>query len=77
MQMQSTASSGLGKIQDLINDARCFEVVRSLRWPDGVLCSHCGNERVIKFDREVYVVAGHKGHLLAVKKQAARAEATA
>jgi len=50
--MKSTASAGLVKIQDLINDAKCFEVVRSLRWPKGVLCSHCGNERVIKFGRD-------------------------
>jgi transposase-like protein len=50
--MKSTASAGLVKIQDLINDAKCFEVVRSLRWPEGVLCSHCGNEHVIKFGRD-------------------------
>ena len=53
MQMKSTAGAGLVKIQDLINDAKCFEVVRSLRWPEGVLCPHCGDEHVIKFGREV------------------------
>jgi hypothetical protein len=36
-----TASTGLVKIQDLINDAKCFEVVRDLRWPEGVRCPHC------------------------------------
>ncbi len=50
--MKSAAGAGLVKIQDLINDAKCFEVVRSLRWPEGVLCSHCGNEHVIKFGRD-------------------------
>jgi len=52
MPVKSTASAGLVKIQDLINDAKCFEVVRSLRWPEGVLCPHCGNEHVIKFGRD-------------------------
>jgi hypothetical protein len=38
-----TASTGLVKIQDLINDAKCFEVVRDLRWPEGVRCPHCAD----------------------------------
>jgi transposase-like protein len=30
-------------IQRLIDNAKCFEVVRELRWPDGVvICPHCG-----------------------------------
>jgi len=30
-------------IQRLIDDAKCFEVVRDLRWPNGVvICPHCG-----------------------------------
>ena len=28
-------------IQSLIDDAKCFETVRTLRWPDGVSCPHC------------------------------------
>ena len=28
-------------IQSLIDDAKCFETVRSLRWPDGVQCPNC------------------------------------
>jgi transposase-like protein len=38
-------------ILNLIDDAKCFETVRSLRWPDGVSCPHCASSRVI-----------HKGH---------------
>ena len=26
------------KIQNLIEEVKCFETVRSLRWPDGVTC---------------------------------------
>ena len=28
------------KIQNLIEDLKCFETVRSRRWPDGVTCPH-------------------------------------
>jgi transposase-like protein len=28
-------------IQSLIDDAKCFETVRALRWPDGVCCPRC------------------------------------
>ena len=27
-------------LQSLIDDAKCFETVRTLRWPDGVRCPH-------------------------------------
>jgi transposase-like protein len=35
-------------IRDLIDDAKCFETVRALRWPDGVSCPHCASAAVIK-----------------------------
>ena len=28
-------------IRSLVDDARCYETVRRLRWPDGVRCAHC------------------------------------
>ena len=34
-------------ILNLIDDAKCFEAVRSLRWPDGVSCPHCASSQVI------------------------------
>jgi transposase-like protein len=36
------------KIQVLINDAKCFETVRAMRWPDGVRCPGCGGDEVTK-----------------------------
>ncbi|HZS04731.1 MAG TPA: transposase [Blastocatellia bacterium] len=35
------------RIDDLINDARCYQSVRQLRWPDGLRCvwCHSGNIR--------------------------------
>jgi transposase-like protein len=35
-------------IQNLVDDAKCFEVVRQLRWPDGVRCPTCGAAEVGK-----------------------------
>jgi transposase-like protein len=28
-------------VQTLIDDAKCFEIVRHMRWPDGITCPHC------------------------------------
>lgn len=37
-------------IQSLIDNARCYETVRNLRWPDKISCPHCccSNNNVIK-----------------------------
>lgn len=35
-------------IAGLIDDARCFEVVRELKWPNGVKCPHCGSSHIKK-----------------------------
>ena len=39
-------------IQNLIDDAKCFETVRQLRWPEGVVCPHCGASDVTKQGRD-------------------------
>jgi len=39
-------------IRDLIDDAKCFQTVRDLRWPDLVRCPHCSSEAVIKDGRD-------------------------
>ena len=39
-------------IQALIDDVKCYDTVRSLRWPDGVRCPDCGSDRVIKKGRD-------------------------
>ena len=36
------------KIQHLIDDAKCFQTVRELRWPSGVQCPHCQGRQVTK-----------------------------
>jgi transposase-like protein len=30
------------RIHDLVDDRLCYEKIRSLRWPQGVCCPHCG-----------------------------------
>ena len=40
------------QIQSLIDDAKCFETVRNLRWPDGVSCPHCDSFNITKQGRD-------------------------
>lgn len=35
-------------IHRLIDDAKCYEMVRELRWPNGVFCAHCESSQVVK-----------------------------
>ena len=39
-------------IQSLIDDAKCFETVRALRWPDGVYCPSCDSFEMTKQGRD-------------------------
>ena|SRR5258706_1908913 len=36
-------------IQHLIDDAKCYAVVRNMRWPEGVKCPQCRAGEVIKW----------------------------
>ena len=39
-------------LQHLIDDAKCYETVRELRWPEGVRCPHCESAQVSKQGRD-------------------------
>jgi len=39
-------------IRDLIDDAKCFQIVRDMRWPDLVTCPHCSSESVVRDGRD-------------------------
>ena len=39
-------------ILGIVDDAKCYEVVRGLRWPDGVRCPHCDASHVVKQGRD-------------------------
>jgi transposase-like protein len=36
------------KIQDLIDEEKCFETVRQIRWTAGVCCPHCDSPQVAR-----------------------------
>jgi transposase-like protein len=35
-------------IRSLIDDAKCYAVIRGLRWPNNVTCSNCNSEHVVR-----------------------------
>ncbi len=39
-------------IQDLFDDAKCYQTIREMRWPDGVICPHCSSASTIKNGRD-------------------------
>ena len=44
--MVSMTSTPLVNLASLLDDAKCFELIRQHRWPDGVCCPHCGSAAV-------------------------------
>ena len=39
-------------IQDLFDNAKCFDTIRTMRWPDGVTCPRCSSRSVFKNGRD-------------------------
>ena len=39
-------------ILGIVDNAKCYEAVRRLRWPEGVRCSHCDSPQVVKQGRD-------------------------
>jgi transposase-like protein len=35
-------------IKKLIDEVQCYQTVRELRWPDGIICPSCQSKEVIK-----------------------------
>ena len=42
----------LVNILGITDDAKCSEMVRHLRWPEGVRCPHCDSARLVKQGRD-------------------------
>ncbi len=36
-------------LTSLIDDAKCFALVRQHRWPEGVRCPGCGSDAVVRW----------------------------
>jgi Transposase zinc-ribbon domain len=43
----------------LLDDAKCFALIRQHRWPDGVRCPTCGSAGVARHGLSGTVLAGH------------------
>src|SRR4051794_22779380 len=46
------SSTGLVNLSSLIDDAKCYALVRQQRWPEGVRCPGCGGATVIRHGRD-------------------------
>src|SRR3982751_2811964 len=46
------SSTSLVSLSSLIDDAKCYALVRQQRWPDGVRCPGCGAAEVIRHGRD-------------------------
>jgi transposase-like protein len=47
-------------LQSLIDDAKCYETVRALRWPEGVRCPRCNADQVTQPGRDTTQPARQK-----------------
>jgi len=52
MKRKQRSEASLIKIHSLIDDAKCFETVRGIRWPDGVSCTKCSSTEVTRYGRD-------------------------
>lgn len=49
-------------IQELIDDAKCYEKVRELRWPSGVRCPNCDSRAIKKRGKHTTQKARQRYH---------------
>jgi len=47
-------------LQNLLDDAKCYDKVRELRWPEGVKSPHCASATVTKQGRDTTQPARRK-----------------
>ena len=47
-------------LQNLLDDAKCYETIRQLRWPGEVRCPHCGATAITKQGRDTTQPARQK-----------------
>ena len=49
-------------IQDLVDDTKCYEKVRELRWPNGVCCPACDSVAIKKRGKHTHQKARQRYH---------------
>ena len=47
-------------LQNLLDDVKCYETIRQLRWPEGVRCPHCGAAEITQQGRDTTPAARQK-----------------
>jgi hypothetical protein len=47
-------------LQNLLDDIKCYETIRQLRWPEGVRCPHCGAAEITQQGRDTTPAARQK-----------------
>ncbi len=52
----------LVKIDNLIDDAKCFDTVRNIRWPKGIRCPKCSSAEVVRYGRDQTQPARQRYH---------------
>ena len=52
MNPRRQAPGSVIRIDGLIDDEKCFQTVRNIRWPNGVRCPVCESQTVIKHGRD-------------------------
>src|SRR3954466_9645018 len=57
------AASDLVDLSGLMDDAKCFALVRQRRWPEGARCPGCGSDVVIRDGRDDTLVQGYANPL--------------
>nr|VFK04337.1 MAG: Transposase zinc-ribbon domain-containing protein [Candidatus Kentron sp. H] len=48
MKNLSGRSHNILNIRAIIDDSKCFSTVRELRWPEGIRCTHCQSDKVVR-----------------------------
>jgi transposase-like protein len=48
LSVRKRAKAMLIKLTTLLDEAKCYEVIRQLRWPEGVVCLHCRGTGVVR-----------------------------
>lgn len=58
--MLSRFAATMINLQNLLDDAKCYETVRQLRWPGGVRCPRCDAAAITKQGRDTTQPARRK-----------------
>jgi transposase-like protein len=68
MKASQNKSRKVLNISAIIDDTKCFETVRGLRWPDGVRCVHGESASVVKHGRDETQASRQRYHCPSCKR---------